>query len=314
MARPSARLSLVNATLRFGLKPLLSALHRPDLKAAEAAKLLSYLGRAPRGVAEAGFSLPGPGGEISIRSFDPPNANPSQAILFFHGGGYIACDTRLYRGLLGELALRSGHRVIAPDYRLAPEHPFPAAFEDAQAVWAELHDHLGYASHNLVLAGDSAGGGLALSLLAHALARGDRPAGVMAMSPWTDLTLSGASFRENAERDVIFPPSKAPDLVKTVAGGTDPADPRLSPLFANWVAPPPAYLGVSETELLRDDTLRLADRLRAAGGEVTVDLVPDAPHVLPLFYGVLPEADAMLSRSADFATGLFRSAPLTDDN
>jgi acetyl esterase/lipase len=194
--------------------------------------------------------------------------------------------------------------VIAPDYRLAPAHPFPAAFEDAVAVWDRLRNGLGYRAHNLVVAGDSAGGGLGLALLADLHMRGEHPAGAVLMSPWTDLTLSGASFRENADRDVIFPPSKAPALVASIAGDMDPSDSRLSPLFAEWENPPKVWLSVSETELLRDDALRLADRLRAAGGEVTLDVAPNAPHVLPLFYGVLPEADAMLTRAAEFAAGV----------
>ena len=274
-------------------------------------KLLSYLSRLPKGVDEVAFYLPGPAGDIPIRSFSTSDACLTKAILFFHGGGYIACDTRLYRGILGELALRSGYRVIAPDYRLAPDQPFPAAFEDAKSVWDGLVRDHNYAPQDLVLAGDSAGGGLALSVLADHLSRDICPAGAVVMSPWTDLTLSGASFRENADRDVIFPPDKAPALVESVAGMADPTDPRLSPLFAEWIAPPPVYLSVSETELLRDDTLRVADRLRTAGADVSVDMVADAPHVLPLFYGVLKEADAMLDRAARFARQLLSVWPKT---
>lgn len=296
-----ARLQALNTLLRLGLKPMLQAMHRPELTAAQAAELLSYLGQRPWGVQERQISVEGPAGSITLRSFRTRGAPQDKVVLFIHGGGYVACDTRLYRGLLGQIALRTGAEVLAPDYRLAPTHPFPAAIEDIVATWDHLTGDMGYAAENILLAGDSAGGGLVLSLLASLLSKGEKPAGVVVFSPWTDLTLSGASHRENAEKDVIFPASKAPALVETVAGDADRSDPRLSPLFADYRDPPDVFMSVSETELLRDDALRMAEKLRAAGGEVTLDMAPDAPHVLPLFYDVLPEANALLSDSTAFA-------------
>ena len=299
-----ARLNALNTLLRLGLKPMLEAMHRPELTAAQAAELLSYLGQKPRGVREEQLSVDGPAGKITLRSFRSKEADDGKAVLFIHGGGYVACDTRLYRGLLGQIALRSGLMVLAPDYRLAPTHPFPAAFEDVSAVWADLVNNMGFAPDKIILAGDSAGGGLVLSLLSSLLSDGVCPAGVVVYSPWTDLTLSGASFAENADKDVIFPASKAPALVDTVALGADRADPRLSPLFADFPSPPPVFISVSESELLRDDSMRIAEKLRRAGGDVTMEIAPDAPHVLPLFFDVLNEADALLSQSTEFMKGL----------
>lgn len=296
-----ARLQALNTLLRLGLKPMLEAMHRPELTAAQAAELLSYLGQRPWGVQERQFTVEGPVGPITLRSFRARGAPHDKVVLFIHGGGYVACDTRLYRGLLGQIALRSGAEVLAPDYRLAPDHPFPAAIEDIQSTWDHLITDMGYKSENIVLAGDSAGGGLVLSLLAILLAKGEKPAALVVYSPWTDLTLSGASHKENADKDVIFPASKAPALVDTVAGDADRADPRLSPLFAEFKDPPDVFIAVSETELLRDDALRIADKLREAGANVKIDLEPDAPHVLPLFYDVLPEANALLTQSTHFA-------------
>ncbi len=299
-----SRLSVVNAILRHGLMPVLQLGPYPARRAARFADALSYLARVPLGVSEDHLSVSGSGGAIAIRRTTPAGSTASGAILYFHGGGYVACNTRLYRGLIGQLALRTGMPVLAPDYRLAPAAQFPAAFEDARSVW-ECLDDFGLSAENVILAGDSAGGGLALSLLASVCAEGTPPAGAIAFSPWTDLTLSGASFVSNKASDVIFQASKAENLVRDVVGDADRADPRLSPLFATWNAPPPVHLTVCETELLRDDALRMAQRLREAGGEVTLDMAGDAPHVLPLFHALIPEADRALDESANFARARF---------
>ena len=246
-------------------------------------------------------------GGVRVRDITPPGADAENVLLYFHGGGYVAGSSRTHLPMLGHLAKRSRTRAILPDYRLAPEAPFPAAFDDAVAVWRGLRDE-GVPADRIVLGGDSAGGGLALALLSQVLAEGERPAGLFGLSPWTDLTLSGQSLEENAKLDAILPGERVEELRDMVAPDIDPTDPRISPLFAKFDGAPPVYLQVSETEILRDDALRMAERLREQGVEVQVDTWPDTPHVWHLFLGWIPEANEAMDRVAEFSQRCFKSA------
>lgn len=222
-------------------------------------------------------------------------------LLYLHGGAYVMGSPRTHRALAARLAGLAGLDALLPRYRLAPEHPFPAAFDDVCTAYAALLAR-GYSPERIALAGDSAGGGLALALLAALRLRGwPSPAALVAFSPLTDMTFSGPSFRENARRDVMLPPSRADDIRRFYLGrGGDPRDPRVSPLFAQWCRPPPVLLQVSRSEILRDDSLRMAERLRDAGGRVDCTLCGDLPHVWQIFQGRLPEADAALVQAGDF--------------
>jgi acetyl esterase/lipase len=221
-------------------------------------------------------------------------------ILWFHGGAYVAGSPATHAAMLGRLSRLARLAVLAPDYRKAPEHPAPAAFEDAQAAHAALLVQ-GWAPGQIILGGDSAGGGLALALLADLCARGLRPGGLVAFSPWTDLTLSGPSLRDNALADPLLPVSRIAEAAEMVQGALDPADPRLSPLFARFEHPPPVLMLVGSDEVLLDDARRMAARLMAAGGSITLHEEPSAPHVWPIFDGWVPEARAALRMAALFA-------------
>jgi len=240
-------------------------------------------------------------------------------ILYFHGGAYVLGSPRTHRAMAAELAARSGCRVFLPRYRLAPENPFPAAFEDALGVWEALLAR-GYPAGRIVLGGDSAGGGLALALLGHLCRAGTPPAGAFAFSPWTDLTLSGASVIGNARRDRVLPAGRlaeARGMVLGFDGGLGPApvvapqtpdaalDPRLSPLFAAFPDPPPVLIHAAESEILRDDTLRMSGPLPGA----RLRLAGDLPHVWPILHGFLPEARATLDETATFIRACLGSAP-----
>ena len=228
-----------------------------------------------------------------------PDSGGTGTVLYFHGGGYIAGSPTSHRALIRSLARRSGCRIVAPDYRLGPDHLLPAAQEDARTVWEGLIAE-GTAASGIVLAGDSAGGGMALSLMAELCAEGVRPAGCVAFCPWTDLTGSGASMVENARRDPLLPVERLPDLIRFAAGTADLTDPRLSPLFAQFDTPPPTLIQYSETEIVRDDALRMAEVLRKSGGQVEVQSWPNTPHTWHVFGEVIPEARDAIEKAAQF--------------
>ncbi|WP_417807310.1 alpha/beta hydrolase [Thioclava sp.] len=230
-------------------------------------------------------------------------------ILYFHGGGYIAGSPHMYRALAGRLSKLSGLDVILPDYRLAPEHPLPAALEDAYAAWEGLIS-AGYAPERIVIAGDSAGGGLALLLLAKLCAAGAPPAGVIAFSPWTDLNCSGESFNANAATEAILPRERVKQSSYFARGERAGDDPAVSPLFAEFPAAPPVLIQHSMAEILCDDSLRMAERLRGFGGEVTVQSWPNAPHVWQFFDGRLPEAREALEDAGKAARNMLNPPSL----
>ena len=222
-----------------------------------------------------------------------------QIILYFHGGGYIAGSPHTHAALAGRLARLTGMRLFAPSYRLAPEHPAPAAFDDARAAHAALLAK-GYRPENIMLGGDSAGGGLALALLADLCQRGLPPAAAFAFSPFTDQTFSGASVQENGRRDHFFPADRVQELAAMIGGNCDPRDPRLSPLFADFPNCPKVLLQVSTSEILRDDSVRMEAHLRQQGADVRLETWENAPHVWQLFDGYIPEAREALRNTASF--------------
>ncbi len=237
-------------------------------------------------------------------------ATRPEIILYFHGGGYFMGSPFTHRAMLARISHLSGLRACLPDYCKAPEHVFPAALEDAKIAWNTLISR-GYPAHKIILGGDSAGGGLMLALLAKLLSNGEKPAAAFAFSPWTDLTLSGESITQNARSERILPASRLQETCDGYADVTAPDDPGISPLFADFTGAPPIFLQCASTELLRDDTLRLAKNLNSAGVDVTLEQCGNLPHVWQIFQGHLPEADAALSRTADFIRQQVPSAPPT---
>ncbi len=230
---------------------------------------------------------------------------PRRVILYFHGGAYLAGSPRTHLALLTRLSQLTGVEVCAPAYRLLQSARFPAAVEDALTAWDRLLA-LGYRPADVVLAGDSAGGGLVFALLSHLTLTGQTPAAAVALSPWVDLTLSGESLADPAES--FLPVEKMAEVVQLYLGGADPSDPRASPLFARFVAPPPVLIHYGSTEALRDDALRMAACLTAAGGAVTVQPWPAAPHAWHMLDGWVPEARAALRHVADFVQTSFAMA------
>jgi acetyl esterase/lipase len=222
-------------------------------------------------------------------------------ILYLHGGAYVFGSARSHSAMLGRLLmdLPEGWEVVLPDYRLAPEHPFPSAFDDAVCVAQQL-------GPGLVLGGDSAGGGLALAVFAHLTQQCSalRPAGAFAFSPLCDIGFSGASLQENAAQDVVLPASRVRDAADMYLQGASAQDPRVSPLFARFEEAGPVWLCAGTTEILRDDALRMAAHLRGQDVPVTCQIEEDLPHVWPLFHNILPEARQTLRDLAAWIAAL----------
>lgn len=244
-----------------------------------------------------------PGGErIEWPSTDTDAANAqSPVVLYLHGGGFIACSPETHRPLVSSLVRRIRGTAYVPAYRLAPEHPFPAALDDARSAYRFLLDECHIAPSRLVIAGDSAGGGLALAL---ALALRDDgvslPAAIVTFSPWTDLAATGHSLDENSESCAMFAGETIRRAARFYVGGADPKEPRLSPLYGDFHGLPPMLIHASHDEVLRDDSVRLAERARNDGVDVQLRLWSRVPHVWQFFAAVLPEARESLHIAARF--------------
>lgn len=300
----SARLQLLNLALRATVKLRLHLLRRPIEARREFELFAGFALHPPAHL----VVLPEDAGTPRLTWVWAGPTATRRVVLYFHGGGYVAGSPFTHRGLAGRLSRLSGLRFVLPAYRLAPEHPLPAAMEDARAAWDALRAR-GYRPGDIALAGDSAGGGIALSLLADLCAKGTRPAGVLLMSPFTDLTGSGPSLRENARVDPMLPAGRLDFLRRLVLNGLPAEDPRLSPLFADYRMPPPLLFQVSRHEILRDDTRRLAERLGVEGAPVEVQEWDRTPHVWQLFDPWLPEARAALGQGAAFLKAVLSPRP-----
>lgn len=223
-------------------------------------------------------------------------------MLYLHGGGYVFGSPRTHRNLVSRLSHVSGLPVLALDYRLPPVAILPAPIEDALAAYRHLLDE-GHAPERIVVAGDSAGGHLALTLALHAAEAGlPKPAALVLLSPWLDLGMTGASMTRNAARDAFLPPIALQRAARIALGGADPADWRSSPLFAPEALLrelPPTLIQVGSTEVLHDDALRAAERIADAGVRTGLQVYERQPHVPPLWTGT-PHARTALREIGGF--------------
>jgi acetyl esterase/lipase len=260
-------------------------------------------GSTPEGVTVA----PGTLGGRPAEWLTPVGPAPVGTILYLHGGGYCIGSLDTHRDLGARLAVAAGATVVTLDYRLAPEHPFPAAVDDACAAYAELSAEASGAGR-LAVAGDSAGGGLAVATLLALRASGSPlPAAAACLSPWVDLTQQAPSYTTMAELDPMVTKEGLDVMADAYLAGADPTDPLASPLFAPDLAGlPPILIEVGEHEVLLDDAVRLAERLEADGGTVSLTVWPRLIHVFQAFPGsLIPEADQSM-----VAVGSFLAARL----
>jgi acetyl esterase/lipase len=227
-------------------------------------------------------------------------SRPDRHLLYLHGGAYMFGSPRLYRHFTWRMADAARARVLFADYRLAPEHPFPAALDDAVAAWRWLLDS-GARPAASAFAGDSAGGGLVLAAMLKARDMGlPLPAAAAVMSPWTDLALTGPSLRSNAASDPMLVADDVPRFAAAYLAGADPRNPYASPLYGDPRGLPPILMQAGGDEILRDDAVRMAEAMRAVGCDVDLQVWPQMPHTWQLLASVLPEAREAIGEIARF--------------
>jgi monoterpene epsilon-lactone hydrolase len=257
----------------------------------------AWVPRAPKGTVTVTVDAGGvPADRIGTRA-----SQPDRNVLYLHGGGYVTGSPSHYRHFTWRIAAATRATVLAIDYRLAPERPFPAALDDAVAAYRWLLDN-GANPRRTMFIGDSAGGGLALAALLKV--RDDDmplPAAVVALSPWTDLALTRASLSLNARADPMLNVEDTRLFAACYLAGADPRSPHASPLYGDPAGLPPTLIHVGSDEILLDDSVRMADRLRAGGRHVEFEIWPRMPHVWHLFAPVLPEARQAIARIGAFA-------------
>jgi len=233
-----------------------------------------------------------PTAEITVDGIEPRHV-----VLYFHGGVYVMGDAFLAADLASQVGRRTGAKVISVDYRLAPEHPYPAAVDDALAAYEALL-HGGTAPQDIAFAGESAGGGLAIATLVNAREHGlPLPAAAFVMSPYADLTLAGTTMETKREADPLLSPEALQARVADYTAGHDAALGLISPIFADLSGLPPLIIQAGTHEVLLDDAVRLARQAATADVQVTLDITPGVPHVFQAYYPILDEAAAALDRA-----------------
>jgi acetyl esterase/lipase len=239
-------------------------------------------------------------GGVNAEWISAPGASADRVILYLHGGGYVVGSINTHRAMVSRIARASNARALAIDYRLAPEHPFPAAVDDTIAAYRWLLAQ-GYKPGRIVIAGDSAGGGLAIvALLAIRDAGLPMPSCAVPISPWTDLEGTGESVRTRAAKDVMVTQENLAHSAKQYYGTHDPKDPLVSPVHANFRGLPPMLIHVGDAEILLDDATRVAKSAKAAGVDVELEVWDDMPHVWHVFAKILPEGQQAIDKIGKF--------------
>jgi monoterpene epsilon-lactone hydrolase len=230
----------------------------------------------------------------------PEGTDPERAVVYLHGGGYAIGSIVSHRPLVARLAHAAAAKVLNVEYRLGPEHPHPAAVEDAVAAYRHVLA-AGFAPERIAIAGDSAGGGLTAACLLALRDAGDPlPAAGVCISPWLDLAFTGGSWRTQADADPLVAREQLQLMADAYLAGADPRTPTASPLFAELAGLPPLLLQVGSAEVLLDDSVAFAERCRAAGVEVELEVWDEMIHVWHSFADLLPEAREAIDRIAEY--------------
>ncbi|MFQ6547259.1 alpha/beta hydrolase [Aestuariibius sp. 2305UL40-4] len=288
---------LLNVFARIAQKPAL-ALPWPSLARAGFDLNARVLYPQPNDLKVERFTLSHDGVHLPAAWISAGDPGPA-TLLYIHGGGFTVGSLRGYQHLIAAIAKTAGARGLYVDYRLAPEHPFPAAVEDALTAYRATLALT--APEDLVLAGDSAGGNLVLATLHQALAEGlPMPAAAAFLSPVTDLRLINPSLMANRRSEILLPAEACRRQILDYLADADPSDPRASPVLGRFEGVCPTLFQVDRTEMLHDDTRLMADALRRAGGEVEIEETEGLPHVWQINCGLSPEADDAVAHIGAF--------------
>lgn len=232
--------------------------------------------------------------------YRPPGAAEGKVLLYLHGGAYVMGSCKSHRGMVTHIARDSGVNALLPEYRLAPEHPFSAGLDDCVAVYRSLLAD-GYQPHDIMVAGDSAGGGLTVALMLVLRHAGDPlPVGGVLLSPFLDFTVSGESVKTRAAQEPWFDAADIDVMIGYYCKGEDLENPLLSPVYANVAGLPPMLIQVGDDEILLSDSTRFADKMTAAGCSAEIEVFPEMWHVFQLFVGKMPESKAAIHKIAAF--------------
>lgn len=239
-------------------------------------------------------------GTLTVKWLLPTGADKDRVLLYFHGGGYSVGSSHTHRALVGQIAKEAGIQALLLEYRKSPEFPFPAAVEDGVIAYKWLLSQ-GYKPENILIGGDSAGGGLALStILALKKTQIELPAACIALSPWTDLVSDSPSIHRNANEDPLLDVSEMSKWARYYVGDYPLKHPLASPLYGDYKGFPPLLLQVSDAEILYDDSIRLAETARKKGVEVELQVWKGVIHWWHLFWRVLPEGREAIQKISDF--------------
>ncbi|RCX09779.1 alpha/beta hydrolase [Extensimonas vulgaris] len=271
---------------------------KPDMELEEIRKLFGHWGDVtvdPRGVDYIEVDVEG----IPAMWAIPKNSVQDRALLCSHGGGYVVGSMYTHRKLFGHIAKAVGCRALIVDYRRAPENPHPGPVNDMATAYRWLLEHEKLSPSHIALTGDSAGGALALTTIARIRELGlPLPAATMPMSPWAGWDTSGKTYDTNKDKDALVSRDTTEALGSLFIGNGDPKHPLANPLYTDYTGFPPIYIQVGDAETLLDDSLRIAERAKAAGADVRIDVYPEMQHVFQFLAGNAPEADESIQRMA----------------
>lgn len=277
-------------------------IRRIDLAHADIGKMrkrldqMGRLSRAGRNVSIQEDELYG----LKVEWYRPENAQSGKILLYLHGGAFVlgSCDS--HRKLVTQIARAGRIDAVLPEYRLAPEHPYPAGLQDCLGVYRALLDY-GYNPANIVVAGDSAGGGLTMSLMLELRHGGlPLPGAAVLLSPFLDLTASGESVTTRADQEPWFRVEDLDVVIKYYCPDEELEDPLISPVFANVAGMPPTLVQVGDDEILLSDSTRIAEKMEAAGVKVDLQVFPEMWHVFQLFIGKMPESRGAVDKIGAF--------------
>lgn len=296
-------MSLRAELVRLGLRFFIKRMSGPETTVEVTRRRLALVGRLvplpPRGTLVKRIDLDG----VKAVSVATAESRSDRHVLYLHGGGHVAGKPALYRDFIWRLAAATRAVAVIVDHRLAPEHPYPASLDDVVNAYRALLAQ-GADPRRMAVMGESSGGGLMLAMLLRLRDDGTPlPAAAVALSPWTDLALTGNSLKLNAKADPMIRSEEAPRLASQYLAGTDPRAPYASPLYGDPAGLPPTLIQVGSDEVLLDDSVRMAERMRAAGCEVELEIWPRMPHAWHVWARMMPEARAAIERIGAFVQG-----------